>query len=165
MKDTLKDEKDDWCVRQKGEGQEQNLEEPPTQPYHWKKHDHCFEAKERTLGTRLWTSSMPRSSWGTKHYGPSRKQNKKKMAETRHARERLKTCIVPQLSRYLRDRRVAVGEDGGGNVQPVDKVFYESLQGLEVLPNEKQLIDNIAQRRIWKNKTSCLLLYQSLLTR
>ena len=74
-------------------------------------------------------------------------KTKTKMAETRHTRERLKTCTVPQLGRHLRDRWVAVGADGGKKVQLVDKVFYESLLGLEVLPNEKQLIDNIAQRR------------------
>lgn len=69
------------------------------------------------------------------------------MAETRHTSERLKTWTVPQLRRYLRDRRVVVGADGGRKVQLVDKVFYESLLGLEVLLNERQLIDNIAQRR------------------
>ena len=61
--------------------------------------------------------------------------------------ERLKTWTVPQLRRYLRDRRVAVGVDGRRKVQLVDKVFYESLLALEVLPNENQLLENIAQRR------------------
>ena len=74
-------------------------------------------------------------------------KTKTKMAETRHTSERLKTWTVPQLRRYLRDRRVVVGADGGRKVQLVDKVFYESLLGLEVLLNERQLIDNIAQRR------------------
>lgn len=61
--------------------------------------------------------------------------------------ERLKTWTVPQLRRYLTDRRVAVGADGRRKVQLVDKVFYESLLALEVLPNENQLLENIAQRR------------------
>ena len=57
--------------------------------------------------------------------------------------EQLKTWTVPQLRRYLRDRRVAVGADGRRKVQLVDK----SLLALEVLPNENQLLENIAQRR------------------
>ena len=40
-------------------------------------------------------------------------KTKTKMAETRHTKERLKTWTVPQLSRYLKDRGVEVGADGG----------------------------------------------------
>ena len=69
------------------------------------------------------------------------------MAGTRHTRERLKTWTFQQLRRYLRDRRVAVSADGRRKVQLLDKVFYVSLLALEVLPNENQLIENIAQRR------------------
>ena len=68
---------------------------------------------------------------------PGGKTKTKKMAETRRTREQLKTWTVPQLSRYLKDRGVAAGK----------KFFYASLLGLEVLPNENQVIDNIAQRR------------------
>lgn len=66
---------------------------------------------------------------------------------TGHTRERLKTWTFRQLRRYLRDRQVAVSADGRRKVQLVDKVSYESLLALEVLPNENQLIENIAQRR------------------
>ena len=74
-------------------------------------------------------------------------KTKTKMAETTDTREELKTWTVPQLSRYLKDRGVAVGADGGRKDQLVEKVFYASLLALEVLPSENQLSDDIAKRR------------------
>ena len=63
-------------------------------------------------------------------------KTKTKMAETTDTRKELKTWAVPQLSRYLKDRGVAIGADGGRKDQLVEKVFYASLLALEVLPNE-----------------------------
>lgn len=59
----------------------------------------------------------------------------------------LKLGLFHILADTSKDRRVAVGADGGRKDQPVDKVFHASLLDLEVLLNENQLIDNIAQRR------------------
>ena len=54
---------------------------------------------------------------------PGGKTKTKKMAETRRTREQLKTWTVPQPSRYLKDRGVAAGADGGRKDQLVDKDF------------------------------------------
>ena len=74
-------------------------------------------------------------------------KTKTKMAGTTDTREELKTWTVPELSRYLKDRGVAVGADGGRKDQLVDKVFYASLLALEVLPSKNHLSDDIAKRR------------------
>ena len=50
-------------------------------------------------------------------------KTKTKMAETTDIKEELKAWTVPQLSRYLKDRGVAVGADGGRKDELVEKFF------------------------------------------